>query len=85
MASIEQPESVIDSFIFSPSLEADEGVGESSESSGEATALASSSFEESLATLRVAETPREMHEVEGLFSFSVFAPMRGSAFRSAVG
>ena len=92
VASIEHPESVRDSFIFSPSPEVDEGVGESNniESSGEVMARISFEEEEEsaslgLATLRVVESPREMHEVEGLLSFRVLAPIRGNALRSAVG
>ena len=83
-SSIEQPESVNDSFIFSA---ADVGVGESRGGSGiEATA--------SLATLRSGAVdedpppppPREMQQVEGLFSLSVLAPILGKALRrSAVG
>ena len=82
-SSIEQPESVNDSFIFSA---ADVGVGESRGGSGiEAPA--------SLATLRSGAVdedppppPREMQHVEGLFSLSVLAPILGKALRrSAVG
>ena len=93
VASMEHPESVSDSFIFSSAPEIEAGdkseTGDRSESldDEEATAflmrLASTSTTEPALDTTDRAAPRDMQEVEGLFNFSVLAPIRGNALRSA--